>query len=595
MDKDVTSDPHTPTPATPSARRPAQAALSAAAQAAAQAARSPAPASPASSGSKGHAESSAAQLPDDPAALKALLLQHQQRIAELELDNLLLNHRLAVALKQCYGPRADKVPGGVGQMLLEFAASLEARPVVAEDLPPKTDPAKVTRRVGTAKGGRRNLAEREDLPVLEHVHKLPQDQHACPGCQQPRVKIGEEVTWQLGFRPAFFFRHKHVRIKYACRACDTNGYNPQIVLAEKPSQPIEKSLAAPELLAHVAVAKFADFTPLYRLEGIFARVDVQIDRATMCLWMRDIAELVLPLYRLMCQRVRESHVIATDDTILPMQAPEKNIPARIWIYRGDDEHPDNVFEFTLNRSRNGPAQFLTGYNQVLLADAYGGYEGICLEGGMTRAGCWSHGRRKVIDSRALMPTIGDAALELIGRLFAIERQADQQKLSADDRLTLRKEHSSPVIEELREKLAIWKSQLLPKHPMAQALSYIQNQWAPLTVFLQDPSVPIHNNLAEQQMKRIALARKNFLMVGNERGGQTAAILSSLTSTCQRHQINPELYLTQLLANLPDTPTSQLNQWLPDQWKIRHAAEAAENVQRDTPTFLSGPTPPDPVP
>jgi transposase len=525
-----------------------------------------------------------AELPDDPVALKELLRQHQQRIAALELDNRLLNHRLAVALKQCYGPRADKVP--VGQLLLDFAANLEARPVLAADLPPGTDPATVTRRVGTQRGRRRNLALRDDLPVLEHVHDLPADQQNCPTCQNPRVQIGQEVTWQLGFRPAFFFRHKHVRIKYGCRPCEAAGYNPQITLADKPSQPIEKSLAAPELLAHVAVAKFADFTPLYRLEGILARVDVQIDRATMCLWLRDIADLVLPLYRLMAQRVRESHVIATDDTVLPMQAPEKNKPARIWIYRGDEEHPYNVFDFTLRRSRDGPAQFLAGYQQVLLADAYGGYEGICLEGGMTQAGCWAHGRRKLVDSRQLQPAIGDAALDLLGRLFAVERQADQEGLSSADRLALRQEHSVPVLAQLQDRLATWQGQLLPKHPLVQALGYLQNQWGPLTVFTQDGAVPIHNNLAEEQMKRIALGRKNFLMVGNERGGQTAAILSSLTSTCQRHQINPELYLTQLLVNLPDTPGSQLDNWLPDRWLARQEAAGTATPPADPPVLTT---------
>jgi len=532
-----------------------------------------------------------AALPDDPAVLKQLLAQHQQRIAELELDNLLLNHRLAVALKQCYGPRADKVP--LGQMLLEFAASLEARPVVAEDLPVGTNLATVTRRVGTAekgKKGRRNLALRDDLPVVEHIHDLSEDQRHCPNCQAKREKIGEEVTWQLGFRPAFFFRHKHVQIKYACRPCDAAGENPRIELAAKPQQPIEKSLAAPELLAHVAVAKFADYTPLYRLEGIFARVDIQIDRATMCLWMRDIAELVLPLYRLMCDRVRESHVIATDDTILPMQAPDKNLASRMWIYRGDDAHPYNVFDFTLSRSRDGPAKFLAGYSQVLLADAYGGYEGICVEGGIIQAGCWAHARRKIVDSRKLLPAVGDAALELIGRLFAVERQADEQKLSADERLALRHQHSVPVIGQLQEKLDPWKSQLLPKHPLAQALSYIQNQWGPLTVFTRDGAIPIHNNLAEQQMKRIALGRKNFLMVGNERGGQTAAILSSLTSTCQRHQINPELYLTQLLVNLPATPISQVDQWLPDHWLARQEAQGAKDTPAADRSVLPTPMP-----
>jgi transposase len=83
-------------------------------------------------------------------------------------------------------------------------------------------------------------------------------------------------------------------------------------------------------------------------------------------------------------------------------------------------------------------------------------------------------------------------------------------------------------------------------------------------------VPLHNNLAEQQMKRIALLRKNALFVGTARGGETAAILSSITSTCRRHDINPQVYLTQLLTGLPDTPVSQLDQWLPDRWKAGQA-------------------------
>jgi len=122
------------------------------------------------------------------------------------------------------------------------------------------------------------------------------------------------------------------------------------------------------------------------------------------------------------------------------------------------------------------------------------------------------------------------------------------------------------VTELRDALHAWKESLLPKHPVAQAIGYTLNQWKPLTVFLADGAVAIHNNIAEQEMKRIALNRKNSLFVGNERGGQTAAILSSLTSTCRRHGIDPQVYVTQLLANLPETPLSQLERWLPDQWK-----------------------------
>jgi hypothetical protein len=166
--------------------------------------------------------------------------------------------------------------------------------------------------------------------------------------------------------------------------------------------------------------------------------------------------------------------------------------------------------------------------------------------------------------------IAAEALALIGRLFAVERRAKALKLSHEQRLALRQEQSRPVIEALAAKLPVWRDQLLPKNPMRQAIEYLLNQWEPLTVFLRDGAVALDNNLSEQQMKRIALGRKNYLFVGNERGGRTAAILSSLTSTCQRHDIDPQRYLTQLLTALPSLPLSELPQWLPDAWKQREA-------------------------
>jgi transposase len=129
------------------------------------------------------------------------------------------------------------------------------------------------------------------------------------------------------------------------------------------------------------------------------------------------------------------------------------------------------------------------------------------------------------------------------------------------------------LDSLRALLVEQKDGLLPKHPMAQAIGYTLNQWPELTLFLRDGAVPIHNNLAEQQMKRLALLRKNALFVGTPRGGSTAAVISCLTSTCQRHAINPQAYLTQLLANLLDTPMSRLDEWLPDQWKKRSSPPA----------------------
>jgi hypothetical protein len=274
----------------------------------------------------------------------------------------------------------------------------------------------------------------------------------------------------------------------------------------------------------------------------------------------------------MGEQVRRSHVVATDDTIMPMLSPGKTKSGRMWVYVGDESHPYNIFNFTLNRGRDGPKHFLGGYQEVLLADGYGGYDGVLAGNQITRAGCWAHCRRKIIDAEKVAAEIAREAVEWIGILFRVERQA--KKFSVEERLALRQAQSAPVLAKLREKFLGWKEQLLPKHPMAQAINYALGQWAELNVFCSDGAVPIDNNVSEREMKRVVLNRKNSLFVGNPRGGRTAAILASLTSTCRRHEVDPQLYLTQLLVNLPRAKMSELSDWLPDQWKIRHQARMA---------------------
>ena len=139
-----------------------------------------------------------------------------------------------------------------------------------------------------------------------------------------------------------------------------------------------------------------------------------------------------------------------------------------------------------------------------------------------------------------------------------------------------------MLAKLREKCLAWKEQLLPNHPMAEAIQYGLSQWQELNVFLSDRAVPIDNNVREREMKRVILNRKNSLFVGNARGCRTAAILASLTSTSKRHDINSQLYLTQLPVNVPATPHRHLSAWLPDRWKLRQKAIPAE-LQDDAAT------------
>jgi transposase len=506
--------------------------------------------------------------------LQGETLRQTKRAEELYLQNLRLQLELERYKKWYYGPRADRLSSSqdLAQALLEFGEQLQAKAVHPEDIPPnKAEPEYELRRVKRRRG-RRNLANFEKLPVTTQVYELSAEQRQCPCCGVVRKEIGADESWQIEYVPGRFERLHHVRKKYACPGCEGVGEKPQMEVAAKPDAAIEKGMAGPGLLAYIVSSKYSDYLPLYRLENIFERQGFEISRATQSIWCGDVADLVEPLYELMAERVRQSHVVATDDTIMPMLSVGKTKSARMWVYVGDETHAYNIFDFTLNRGRDGPKYFLGDYQQVLLADGYGGYDGVVAGNAITRAGCWSHSRRKFVDAEKVAPEIAREAVDLIGALFRVERQA--KDFSVEQRLALRQAKSAPVLAQLREKLLEWKEQLLPKHPMAEAVNYALNQWDELNVFCSDGAVPIDNNVSEREMKRIILNRKNSLFVGNPRGGRTAAILASLTSTCRRHEVDPQPYLTQLLMNLPQAKMSELSDWLPDQWKIRHLARIA---------------------
>jgi len=530
-------------------------------------------------------------LPDDSQALKAMLRtlvrerddekrradEHERRAEqearrgdELRVEMLRLQLELERYKKWYYGPRADRLqsPGDLAQMLLNFAEQMDRKPINPDDVPSRSEPAEELRLLKRRKG-RRNLANFENLPVTTQVHELSAAERACPCCGIERKEIGADESWQVEYLPGHFERIHHLRKKYACTSCESNGNNPRMETAAKPEMAIDKGMAGPGLLAYIVTSKFSDYLPLYRLEDIFQRQGFEISRATQSVWCGDIADLAEPLYELMAERVRASHVVATDDTIMPMLSKGKTTNARMWVYVGDDGYPYNIFDFTLNRGRDGPKYFLKDYREVLLADAYGGYNGVVAGNQITRAGCWAHMKRKVIDAEKAAPEIAREAVERVRALYAVERQC--KDASVEERLQLRQQQSAPMLAQLREQLLGWKEQLLPKHPMAEAVNYALGQWTELNVFCTDGAVSIDNNVSEREMKRVVLNRKNSLFVGNPRGGRTAAILASLTSTCRRHDIDPQLYLTQLLTNLSQVRKSELPNWLPDQWKRLQAA------------------------
>lgn len=534
------------------------------------------------------------QLPDDPALLKQIIAERDRALLEREQAHRIelqqaVESAVAVAiksavkaaveattaalLKRFYGPKNETFDP---RQLLLFGERIDQLPLDKAKLAEETGEEVVTRRVQKKhKHGRNPLPDH--LPRIEIEHDLSETDKLCPCCGELRCRIGQEISEQLEYLPASFKVLRHIRPKYACRACDAAGNSPNIAAKQKPPQPIDKGLAGPGLLAYVAVSKFGDHLPLYRLENIFARQQVHVARSTMCAWLAAGAKLLEPLLELMIARVKQSRVIHTDDTRVPIQSPgeKKCRSGRLWTYIGDADHPYVVFDYTPDRSRAGPQTWLGDYRGYLQADAYGAYDGIYAPGHVQEVACWAHARRKFFDALETDRQRAGQMLLLVRELYAVEDSA--KDLAEAQRLALRQAHSVPLL----NKIETWLNEqsacaeVLPRGPLGQAITYARNQWAALCRYTTQGFLNIDNNAAERALKRVAIGRKNWLFAGHDAAGRTAALWYSFLASAERHKIDPQHYLTSLLAQLPTTHIDDLPRLLPDAWC--HDLAAASNV------------------
>jgi transposase len=335
--------------------------------------------------------------------------------------------------------------------------------------------------------------------------------------------------------------------------------------------PIDKGLPGPGLLAHLIVSKYTDHMPLHRLQRAYERQGYFLHRSTLSDWLGACADLLRPLYDLMVSAVLQSRVIHTDDTPVKLQelVTHRLSTARLWVYLGDAAHPHNVFDFTVNRKRDGPQQFLANYQGYLQADAFSGYDGLYLPDPRTAAAriievaCNAHARRKFYEARGSNALRSHQALAYYRQLYELERAS--KDFSDEQRLQMRQDLAVPILGQFHAWLTAQRPEVLPKSPMGEAIGYALNNWEALIRYTEAGFLAIDNNVSEREMKRIAIGRKNWLSIGSPRGGQTAAVLFSFTSTCQRLNVEPWRYLRDVLGRLPSCPAERLAELLPDKW------------------------------
>jgi hypothetical protein len=314
----------------------------------------------------------------------------------------------------------------------------------------------------------------------------------------------------------------------------------------------------------------ATHLPLYRLEQIFARQRVDISRSTLCGWVAAAARVVQPLYQLMCGRVRQSAVLHTDDTTVPILHEGHCRQGRLWAYFGNQANPYIAYDYTPTRSGQGPLGWLGKWQGFLQADAYAGYDKLYARGDVIEVACWAHTRRKYFDAQESDPARALWMLEMIRRLYAVEQSIRDK--SPPERLGLRQSQSAPILEQIHLWLIAQQAQVLPRSPIAQAIGYTLNQWPALIVYTTDGRLSIDNNVAERALRRVAIGRKNWMFSGHDESAQSHAMLWSLIASAQRHDIDVQLYLRSVLTHLPALPSEELPNYLPDLWKRDLMAE-----------------------
>ena len=514
-----------------------------------------------------------AALPGDVAAChemlrrqQALIDEQRQTLAEMGREKQALLHRMAQLLRRLYGRRSERLDAAQLLLFGQAIESIEAAQAAAGEAGAAPAPGSPARRRGRPHG-RRPLPDH--LPRHRIEHPLDPRDLLCP-CGCTRRRIGEEVSEQLEYQPASFFVFRHVRPKYACPD-PTCPHSPAVVIADKPPQPIEKGLPGPGLIAHVITSKYADHLPLYRLEGMLARHGVDLDRSTLGGWVEAAADLLLPLVLLIASLVRRSKVIGTDDTTVPVldERGDKARTGHLWVYRGDASFPYTALDYSPDHGGEWPRKFLSGFEGFLQADAFSGYDALYATGKVIEVGCMAHARRKFYEAKDSDPVAAHEALAFIRRLYEVEEKA--KDLDAAGRRAMRQEQSVPVLGDLHVWLLQQQTRCLPKSPPGGAIGYALNQWPALNRYAGDGDLAIDNNAVEREMKAVAVGRKNWLFAGSDEGGKRAAVLYSLIASARRHGVDPQAWLTDVLARIPSTPLSQLAQFLPDRWKADAAA------------------------
>jgi transposase len=516
-------------------------------------------------------------LPDDPNELKRMIValleadaKKQATLEALVAEVSRLNVTIQKLTEMLFGKKSEKLANDKPKGEPEHRETITTEDSnVTESLEtPEIPVSKPPRPPGG--GGRKKLPEHLPVTVVENFP--PVEERTCNECATPFKVIGFASSRQVIFVPAQFeiLETHHMKCVADC-PCSAK----RSATGEPAIRPIDKGIASISLLAIIVVMKYADHLPLARQASrIFLRSGLVFAQSSMCRWVHRVAELLEPLYDLMCAEVLRSHCMQIDATFVKCR--DENLRGRCrqtYVYgaRGDDSRPYDAFYFSRDGTSKSLMKFVAGFENTMQCDANSVRNPIFLPENVEpgkraprEQGCWSHGRRNFVKAGKTSPDVV-FVLEMIGELYEVERRA--KEMTVDKRLLLRQRESVGILDRIFDWCREHKDKYVPKELMRTAIEYLLNNETALRVFVTDGRLEIDNNACERMLRQWAVGRKNWLFFGNAGGGKTASILMTVMSSAHRHGLNEFDYLCDILSRLSDLGSeSAICELLPDRWR-----------------------------
>lgn len=495
------------------------------------------------------------------------LADKERLLAEKDAMIAQLRERIRLLEKALFGPRSERIVE-VGNQL-EFESMLKELEQLSDALEDsEKDPEPPAPRTPSRRRRRRRSLEElipEDLPEEQIVIDLSDEEKIDPKTGEQMVKVGEERVVKLGVTPANYKRVVFVYFKYAVPGEALSG----VKQAAAPDFAIPGGIYDESFLASVVFDKCAMHLPLYRQAERLNNLGIDISRQTLSHLYIETAEVLTPLYDIMKEEIISRGVIFTDDTPVRLQVKGKGktVTGRMWVYVGGGTGPPyRVFEFTRDRSKKRPKEFLKGFQGYIHADAYQGYDDLFDLDGVYECGCWMHVRRKFVEAVDAPEELREEILRLIRLMYRYERVLKDKPDEVV--VAVRQERTAQVIDTIFERTAraLTEGQVLPQSSFAKAIGYMHNLGDALRTFLSDANLKPDNGESERAIRPLAIGRRNWLFAGSKRGGDATGVLLSLIQSCRIMDIDPQVYLEDVLRRINGHPYSRIDELLPGNWQ-----------------------------